>query len=167
MDYEAREVLEHTGITRNQLVRWTDAGIIQPAWPGDGKGSRRRYNLRNLIAVVVCDRLARLGVTEMAMRRVVEVLEYTWSTWSVQSMWHTQKHVLWLRIGGAHQVRRYDARIDEPSIRDGKPNRSAPLLQLVALHEVAGELQQGHFGLALPLREIIRDLEQKTGETLA
>lgn len=159
--YEFREVLEHAGITRSQLARWTDAGILQPAG-GGGKGQRREYTLHQVVEAVVCDRLHRLGASEVAMRAAVAAMNYISGLAGAVRVGRT---ILWLRLT-ARDVRRYDARIDA-DLELRQMTASGPMISVETHLKVQYDLSKGVFGIAIPLLDIIADVERSTGEKLS
>jgi hypothetical protein len=162
--YEFREVLDLTGVARSQLTRWTDAGIIEPRG-GGGKGCRRAYSLRNLVEVVICDRLHRLGVTETTMRKAVAVLAYAWVS-GARTAFQVGHDTLWLRIN-PKLARAPDARIDDAAeFLVTTTSRAAPILSVVSHQEIAAHIRDGYFGIAINLNDIVTDLETRTGDRL-
>lgn len=162
--FEFRKVVELTGVAPNLVRRWLDAGIILPAVGGQGSGSRNLFGLRQLVLVKLCGRLHRLGLGEVELRVVVQQANLSWDTWSPTTQRELAKTILWIRMS-PHAADRYDARLaalaSYPSI-----NHSAPRVGFRNHIEVAGEMLQGEFGIAVNVADIIADLEAKTGDKL-
>ena len=163
--YEFRTVLEHTGVKRNQLQRWTDAAIIR-AQGASGRGTRRAYTFRNLVEVVLCDRLQRLGMTEATMVKAVAALHYEWLCGPTS--WLTVGHdTLWLRLS-PRDTRRNEGRIEYAGeFGHTTLSTAAPLLTVESYLVVAANIRDGDFGLAIPLRDIVTTLEARTGDRLS
>lgn len=162
--YEAREAVALTGVELNRLRRWTDAEILDP-FGGGGKGSRRAYSLRHLVYLVVCDRLHRLGASELTMRKAIKALEYAWLN-GPQTALRVGQTVLWLRIH-PKKADHEDARIDfAGEFALTTKSSAAPLLTVATHLEVAANIRDGYFGIAIGLLDIVTALEQKTGDTV-
>jgi DNA-binding transcriptional MerR regulator len=173
--YEFREVLEHTGVPRNQLQRWTDAAIIR-ARGGAGKGTRRAYTFRNLVDVAICDRLHRLGVTEATMLKAVAAfhasLQWGRDAWLHQpvppnvGMFTGGHHLLWLRIPsqrmGPESRIEYAGEFGLTTMRAG-----VAMLTVESDANVAQHIREGDFGIVVPLLDIVKNLEAKTGDLLS
>jgi DNA-binding transcriptional MerR regulator len=163
--YEAREVLEHTGVTRNRLIRWTDAGIIRPAEAAGGKGTRRPYTFRNEVQVAVCDELRGLGVGEPGMRKVVDALDAHWNRPDAPINWrdpdgpkNRDAAILWVAF------QRY---VDpDMEVIAAYPVTPENLISRLTDGAVDGS-SIAESGIAIPIGRIIADLETKTGDTLA
>jgi hypothetical protein len=162
--YEFRKVVEFTEVAPNLVRRWIDAGIIRPAVPAEGIGTRRFFGLRELVLTTICDRLHRLGLGETELRAVSSAVDASWSAWGLPALSKTGSTLL--RIGiSPHAVRRFDARLS--AISGTVASRAVPIVGLVTPLELSHELQHGTFGIVVPLGPIIADLERVTGETLA
>ncbi len=73
--YSFSDVLRHTGATRNQLIRWTDLGVINAASGGGlGTGHHRRFSLINLVEVSVATELAAFRIATPKLRQFLMVV---------------------------------------------------------------------------------------------
>jgi DNA-binding transcriptional MerR regulator len=64
--WTSREVCEHVGVTYRQLDHWTRCGLITPAQPAAGQGTRRRWSPADVervrrIAAAAADRRVTLA----------------------------------------------------------------------------------------------------------
>lgn len=72
------EVLDLTGVSRSQLIYWTQAGLITAGVrEAQGTGHHRVFSFHNLVEVAVAIALARWGVAVPTIRRVVTALTQT------------------------------------------------------------------------------------------
>lgn len=162
MNYSFGEVIQHVvGLDRSRLTRWSDAGIIQ-AGGGGGKGQRREYSLRHLVYAAICDRLHRLGCSEAVMRRALESVEYSWAS-GARVAFGVNQDTLWLRMD-SHDVARHEVRASIEYA--GEFVSGAPILTVENHMVVGAEIRDGHFGIAIPLRQVVADVERSTGDKL-
>lgn len=74
--YGARAVLQLTGISYRQLDHWARTGLVRSSVrQASGRGSRRVYSFRDLVAVRVVGRLREAGVSVQTIRKAVAYLK--------------------------------------------------------------------------------------------
>jgi len=62
------------GISKMQLEHWDRTGIVRPTKAAAGKGSRREYDFRDLVALKVAKRLRDEGVSLQKIRKALAYL---------------------------------------------------------------------------------------------
>lgn len=158
--YDFAQVLAHTSVDRNRTQRWCDAEIIRTAG-GGSQGKRRAFTFRNLVEIAVCDELRGLGVSEPALRTVVESLNAIWDQPDApinrqpDSPTYRDATILWLAL------QHYD-----PPIGDGiavYPVTPADLIARLTDGAADGS-GLAETGIAIPIARIIADLERRTGD---
>lgn len=165
--YELRDAAALTiGVERMRLIRrWADIGLI-PYVGGGEQGVRRGFSLRGLVKIVVCDELRGLYVAEPGFRRVVNDLDAILDQPDEPLNWrnpdgpkHRDAVVLWI----AFQRHQIDG-VDTEGLHI-YPESAAGLIERLTSGEADGS-GIAESGIALPLRRIITDLEEQTGEKL-
>lgn len=63
-----------TGISYRRLDYWARTGIIRPAKAAAGKGSRREFSFKDLVALKVAKRLRDEGITLQKIRKAITFL---------------------------------------------------------------------------------------------
>ncbi|MBM4289913.1 MAG: MerR family transcriptional regulator [Deltaproteobacteria bacterium] len=69
-----KAVMSLVGISKMQLDHWDRAGIVRPTKAAAGKGSRREYDFRDLVALKVAKRLRDEGVSLQKVRKALSYL---------------------------------------------------------------------------------------------
>lgn len=73
--FGASVVMGLTGVSRMQLQHWDNTGMIKPSLRrGNGKGSRRTYSFKDIVALKVASGLRREGIGLQKIRAVVDYL---------------------------------------------------------------------------------------------
>jgi DNA-binding transcriptional MerR regulator len=73
--FKAIQVQRITGVPYQTLNYWAKIGLVKPSvTAASGRGSRRVYDFRDLVAIRVALRLRHAGVFGKAMIRILEVL---------------------------------------------------------------------------------------------
>ena len=62
MNYGRKTAIALTGLTPRRIDYWARTGIVRPAVPAAGKGSRREYSFRDLVALRVARKLTQEGI---------------------------------------------------------------------------------------------------------
>lgn len=71
--FSAGQAARISGVPYRTLDYWARSGFLRPGLANaSGKGSDRRYDFRDLVALRVAGELRRAGVSLQALRRVVE-----------------------------------------------------------------------------------------------
>jgi hypothetical protein len=160
--YDSAEVLTHCDVTRNQLARWCDAGIIQTSG-GGSPGKRREFTFRNLVEVAVCADLHALGVTEAQMRGTVRDLSAIWDqpdgpidSSRADKPTHRDMTILWLALHRADTLIEVDG-IARREFVAAMPADATFLVNRLTTGD-------GESGIAIPIARIIADLERRTGD---
>lgn len=74
--YGARAVLQLIGISYRQLDHWARTGLVRSSVrQASGRGSRRVYSFRDLVALRVVGRLREAGVSVQTIRKAVAYLK--------------------------------------------------------------------------------------------
>jgi DNA-binding transcriptional MerR regulator len=162
-NYSFAEVLQHTGVSRNRVMRWADAGIVQTSG-GGSQGKRREFSFRTLVEIAVCDELRGLGVAEPQLRQIIDSLNAYLDQPEDPINWrdpdgpkNRDAAILWIAF------QRY----------------SDPEMEVLAVYPVTPEnlisrLTNGvvdgsgvaESGIAVPIARIVADLERATGDRL-
>jgi DNA-binding transcriptional MerR regulator len=74
MSYGQKVVVALTGISYRRLDYWARTGIIRPFKAAAGKGSRREFSFKDLVALKVAKRLRDEGITLQKIRKAVAYL---------------------------------------------------------------------------------------------
>jgi DNA-binding transcriptional MerR regulator len=69
-----KAVMSLVGISKMQLEHWDRSGIVRPTKAAAGKGSRREYDFRDLVALKVAKRLRDEGVSLQKVRKSLAYL---------------------------------------------------------------------------------------------
>jgi DNA-binding transcriptional MerR regulator len=69
-----KAVMSLAGISKMQLEHWDRSGIVRPTKAAAGKGSRREYDFRDLVALKVAKRLRDEGVSLQKVRKSLAYL---------------------------------------------------------------------------------------------
>jgi DNA-binding transcriptional MerR regulator len=69
-----KAVMALVGISKMQLEHWDRSGIIRPSKTAAGKGTRREYDFRDLVALKVAKRLRDEGVSLKKIRKALAYL---------------------------------------------------------------------------------------------
>lgn len=69
-----KAVMSMVGLSKMQLEHWDRAGIVRPTKAAAGKGSRREYDFRDLVALKVAKRLRDEGVSLQKVRKSLAYL---------------------------------------------------------------------------------------------
>lgn len=73
--FTAGEAAKLTGVPYDRLDYWARSGFLRPGVTGaKGKGSKRRYSFRDLVALRTAKELRDLGVPLQTLRKVVGYL---------------------------------------------------------------------------------------------
>jgi hypothetical protein len=146
--YEARSALFLTGATRSELVRWTNAGILTAYDGGGSQGKRRRFDLRNLVTLAVLVKAHALKVNEAGMKQIAAAIDLC----SAKDLRNQDKPVaVWFGIES--EENRYQT--DPPQ---------EPKAVILPIAWTGDYLTSGYCGTIIGLADIVRRLEQATGE---
>ena len=151
--YTRDELLKHSCVGSDLLELWEEAKVFQINEAG-------QYSLRHLIQAVVCDRLYRLGIRTPALRAACRALDVSWH--SGATMAFSSGHAnLWVSFSPS-QV---DPQGDH--IQAGL-TRAEPIARVVTDLELLSDIRHaGRFGIVMNLTHIVRDVEERTGDTFA
>jgi predicted RNase H-like HicB family nuclease len=69
-----KTVIALVGISKMQLEHWDRSGIVRPAKAAAGKGTRREYDFRDLVALKVAKRLRDEGISLQKIRKALAYL---------------------------------------------------------------------------------------------
>lgn len=69
-----KAVLALLGISKMQLEHWDRSGIVRPSKAAAGKGTRREYSFRDLVALKVAKRLRDEGISLQKIRKALAYL---------------------------------------------------------------------------------------------
>jgi len=70
--YGRKAVVELTGVSGRQVDHWATTGVVRPSVKGAaGKGSRREYAFRDLVALKVAKRLREGGISLQKIRKAL------------------------------------------------------------------------------------------------
>ena len=71
--FSSKQVAEITGVAVSTLDRWAAAGIVPTTVPAAGKGTGRRFSIRDVVLVEVARKLAALGIAHDTIKGVVKL----------------------------------------------------------------------------------------------
>lgn len=69
--FSSKQVAEITGVAVSTLDRWAAAGVVPTTVPAAGKGTGRRFSMRDVVLVEVARKLAALGIAQDTTKRIV------------------------------------------------------------------------------------------------
>jgi DNA-binding transcriptional MerR regulator len=72
--YLNNEVAEIVGITKRQVLSWTEKGLVVPSKESLGVGTKRGYNYQNLLEFGLCKSLFATGLGFRAIKRLINLL---------------------------------------------------------------------------------------------
>jgi DNA-binding transcriptional MerR regulator len=144
--YRFADVLAHTGVTRSQLIHWTDRGLIAAdVANAAGTGHHRVFSFRNLVEIRVAVLLARYRMPIPSLASVMQVVRR--------------------QLGLGRRSRGVELLwIPEPRARSGQ-------VWAGSIEEFSHELHRPFFvnhrvGLLLNVRSIVEDIETSTQDVL-
>lgn len=163
-DYTFGDVLRHNNLTRNQLNRWVQAGLIRPVVV---EGQRlRHFTARNLVEAAVCDELRGFGLSEVLSARVIKALNVYWDQPDApiderpNAPTVRDCPILW--IGFVRFTLGADDELHEDLLI--RLTDLATIGQFLTGPAGEGVDDGAESGIAIPLHRLIRDLETKTGD---
>lgn len=71
MDFGKKAVIALTGVSGRQVEYWATTGVVRPSVAAAGKGSRRRYSFKDLVALRVAKRLKDEGLSLQKIRKTL------------------------------------------------------------------------------------------------
>ena len=74
MIFGKKAVLALTGVSGRQVEHWATTGVVRPSIPAAGKGTRRGYSFRDLVALRVAKRLKDEGISLHKIRKTLTFL---------------------------------------------------------------------------------------------
>jgi DNA-binding transcriptional MerR regulator len=72
--YLNKEVAEIVGVTKRQVLSWTEKGLVIPAKESPGAGTKRGYDYINLLEFGLCKTLFKIGLGFRAVKKFLEDL---------------------------------------------------------------------------------------------
>jgi predicted RNase H-like HicB family nuclease len=74
MFFGKKAVMALTGVSGRQVEHWAATGIVRPSIPAAGKGTRRGYSFKDLVALRVAKRLKDEGISLQKIRNALAYL---------------------------------------------------------------------------------------------
>ena len=74
MIFGKKTVIALTGVSGRQVEHWATSGVVRPSIPAAGKGSRRGYSFKDLVALRVAKRLKDEGISLQKIRKTLAFL---------------------------------------------------------------------------------------------
>lgn len=74
MIFGKKAVIALTGVSTRQVEHWATTGVVRPSIPAAGKGTRRGYSFRDLVALRVAKRLKDEGISLQKIRKALTYL---------------------------------------------------------------------------------------------
>ena len=71
MNFGKKAVIALTGVSGRQVEYWAATGVVRPSIPAAGKGSRRGYSFKDLVALRVAKRLKDEGISLQKIRKAL------------------------------------------------------------------------------------------------
>jgi DNA-binding transcriptional MerR regulator len=73
MTFGKKTVIALTGVSGRQVEHWATTGVVKPSIPAAGKGTRRGYSFKDLVALRVAKRLKDEGIS---LQKIQKSLTY-------------------------------------------------------------------------------------------
>jgi predicted RNase H-like HicB family nuclease len=74
MTFGKKTVIALTGVSGRQVEHWATTGVVRPSIPAAGKGTRRGYSFKDLVALRVAKRLKDEGLSLQKIRKALVYL---------------------------------------------------------------------------------------------
>ena len=74
MVFGKKAVIALTGVTPRQVEHWATTDVVRPSIPAAGKGTRRGYSFKDLVALRVAKRLKDAGISLQKIRQALTYL---------------------------------------------------------------------------------------------
>ena len=74
MTFGKKAVIVLTGVSGRQMEHWATTGVVRPSIPATGKGTRRGYSFKDLVALRVAKRLKDEGISLQKIRKALAFL---------------------------------------------------------------------------------------------
>ncbi len=74
MMFGKKAVIAITGVSARQVEHWATTGVVRPSIPAAGKGTRRGYSFKDLVALRVAKRLKDEGISLQKIRKALTYL---------------------------------------------------------------------------------------------
>ena len=74
MIFGKKAVIALTGVSPRQVEHWATSDVVRPSIPAEGKGTRRGYSFKDLVAMRVAKRLKDEGISLQKIRKALEYL---------------------------------------------------------------------------------------------
>jgi len=74
MIFGKKAVIALTGVSSRQVEHWATTGVVRPSIPAAGKGTRRGYSFKDLVALRVAKRLKDEGISLQKIRKALTYL---------------------------------------------------------------------------------------------
>ena len=74
MMFGKKAVIALTGVSGRQVEHWATTAVVRPSIPAAGKGTRRGYSFRDLVALRVAKRLKDEGISLQKIRKTLTYL---------------------------------------------------------------------------------------------
>lgn len=74
MIFGKKAVIALTGVSGRQVEHWATTAVVRPSIPAAGKGSRRGYSFKDLVALRVAKRLKDEGISLQKIRKALAFL---------------------------------------------------------------------------------------------
>ena len=74
MIFGKKAVMALAGVSARQVEHWATSGVVRPSIPAAGKGSRRGYSFKDLVALRVAKRLKDEGISLQKIRKALAYL---------------------------------------------------------------------------------------------
>ena len=71
MIFGKKAVIGLTGVSGRQVEYWATSGVVRPSVPAAGKGTRRGYSFKDLVALKVAKRLKDEGISLQKIRKAL------------------------------------------------------------------------------------------------
>jgi len=71
MIFGKKAVIALTGVSTRQVEHWATTGVVRPSIPAAGKGTRRGYSFKDLVALRVAKRLKDEGISLQKIRKTL------------------------------------------------------------------------------------------------
>jgi len=71
MNFGKKAVIALTGVSGRQVEYWATTGVVRPSIAAAGKGTRRGYSFKDLVALRVAKRLKDEGITLQKIRKAL------------------------------------------------------------------------------------------------
>lgn len=80
-------------IPQRTLLMWVEKGLCVPFKDAEGRGSRRKYNLANVVTLLTINELSKIGVSHRIIREIINIPVGIWGMYKCRVWQYTSIYV--------------------------------------------------------------------------